>query len=326
MTRIEATLRLEEAILAPGVQGHLEQLRHQAPLRLPELMPAQARGFRRDEAALLVLAPASAGARVVAADRCAHRLNLSATRRPGSVALHQSRENILGNASAKRGLGFDQPRDIGEILLSLACAPLWILRRPDLALQHILHARHGQALTEDVSHARMFHERRVARIELNLHSEIASLGRHVHAVFESFHAKMRRQDVGQAAQILHGDDDVEVEADNRLDVRIHGLSANDAEANPTVAQERDEPVEEIGSIHGDGFPEGAAVHAGGWFAFYLWFVGLDGRSWRRRTPGGSRLHGGWIGYVYTRPEDALLEDGRSRVALWDQVERSAGIA
>ncbi len=72
MARIEATLRLEEAILAPGVQRHAEQFRHQAPLRLAELMPAQARGFRRGQAALLVLASAAAGAGVVAADGPAH--------------------------------------------------------------------------------------------------------------------------------------------------------------------------------------------------------------------------------------------------------------
>ena len=52
----------------------------------------------------------------------------------GSVVLHQSFEHILRNMGAKRGLGLDQPRDIGEVLLSFTRAPFGILRRPDLAL------------------------------------------------------------------------------------------------------------------------------------------------------------------------------------------------
>lgn len=97
-------------------------------------------------------------------------------------------------------------------------------------------------------------------------------------MLESFHAKTNRQDVGQAAEILLGDDEIEVEANDRLDVRIHGLSANHAEADFVFAQEREEPVEEIGTIHGDGFPEGATIHAGDWLPILPVVLGLHGSS------------------------------------------------
>jgi hypothetical protein len=46
----------------------------------------------------------------------------------------QTLQNVDGNLRAKHRSGFEKPRDIGEVLLTLAGAAGHILERPDLAL------------------------------------------------------------------------------------------------------------------------------------------------------------------------------------------------
>jgi hypothetical protein len=61
-------------------------------------------------------------------------------------------------------------------------------------------------------------------------------------------------------KLLDGDGEIEVEAHDWFGVRVHGLPADDAEADPVLRQERDEPIEEIGSVQGHGLPERSGSH------------------------------------------------------------------
>lgn len=75
-------------------------------------------------------------------------------------SLQQAPQNLVRNHRAQVGIRFEKPCDVGQILLPFAPSPLRIKDRPDLALEHIFQARHGQALTEDLALGRTFQEGR----------------------------------------------------------------------------------------------------------------------------------------------------------------------
>lgn len=54
----------------------------------------------------------------------------------------------------------------------------------------------------------------------------------------------------------------QIETHHRVGVGVDGLAADDAEADLLIAEQTKESFEQVGSVHGDGFPEGAALH--GW--------------------------------------------------------------
>ena len=64
---------------------------------------------------------------------------------------------------------------------------------------------------------------------------------------------------------FEGDDQVEVEADHRLHIRVDCLAANHAVVDTDVGQQHQQLIEQIGVIHGDALPECKSFHVtGGW--------------------------------------------------------------
>ena len=49
--------------------------------------------------------------------------------------------------------------------------------------------------------------------------------------------------------VVRGDDEIEIEADERLDEGVHSLPADDAEADALLLEERQKLVEEIRLVH-----------------------------------------------------------------------------
>jgi hypothetical protein len=51
------------------------------------------------------------------------------------------------------------------------------------------------------------------------------------------------------------DSEVKVQTDQRLDVGVDGLASDDAKAYSGVAEQRKHFFQQVGLIHGDGFPK-----------------------------------------------------------------------
>src|SRR6266516_20181 len=74
----------------------------------------------------------------------------------------------------------------------------------------------------------------------------------------------RELPVQQSLHFLHsigGDDDIEIEADDRLDVRVETLTADEAERYAVRSEEREEALQKIRVVHGDRLPESGSPHS-----------------------------------------------------------------
>ena len=56
------------------------------------------------------------------------------------------------------------------------------------------------------------------------------------------------------------DHEIEIEAHHGIDVRIDGLADDDAEPHLTLGQQGQQPIEEVGFVHGHGLPERECTH------------------------------------------------------------------
>src|SRR5262249_45090822 len=89
----------------------------------------------------------------------------------------------------------------------------------------------------------------VARIPLELNAQIRAGRRDVDAVREVLGDDVRPERHPGALELAGGDGDIEVEADERLDIRVHGLASDDAIADPRRIQAAENSPEEIPIVH-----------------------------------------------------------------------------
>jgi hypothetical protein len=61
-------------------------------------------------------------------------------------------------------------------------------------------------------------------------------------------------------QLVDRDDEIQVEAHDRLGVRIDGLSAHDAIADAMLGEEGEDAIQKAGGVVQDRFPEGMGAH------------------------------------------------------------------
>ena len=142
-------------------------------------------------------------------------------------------------------MAFEEPRDVGEIFLSLASAPRRILNGPYLSPQDIVDGGDRKCEAQHVAWDRAIDKGSVPRIELHLNSEIRGGYRYVEAVRKPLDIERRRKHRLHFRELIGGDHDVQIKTDNRLDVRIHRLTTNQAEPYVTGSEELEEPLEQI---------------------------------------------------------------------------------
>jgi hypothetical protein len=70
-------------------------------------------------------------------------------------------------------VGFEQPRDVSEILLPLARSAVGIFDGPDFSLQDVLDIGDRKPHAQNVTFNGATYKRRVSGIELDLHAEVA---------------------------------------------------------------------------------------------------------------------------------------------------------
>ena len=100
----------------------------------------------------------------------------------------------------------------------------------------------------------------VAWIGLNLDTKTRFRCGHMDAVGEALHDEMLFQFFRYCVQMLGGNDHVEIEADDRLRVRIHGLTTNQAVAHTMRVKQVYEAFEKTFTIHGHGLPKRQWLH------------------------------------------------------------------
>src|SRR5262249_27220945 len=85
--------------------------------------------------------------------------------------------------------------------------------------------------------------------------------RNIQAVEELFDRETRSEQSFYLRQLIDSDHQIEVQADQRLDIRIHPLAADHTIADLSLLQQRDQQFKEIGAIQSHGFPKGRGAHA-----------------------------------------------------------------
>src|SRR2546428_8325037 len=180
--------------------------------------------------------------------------------RGAGIRSDETREYRGGHALSQRRVRLEESSDVGEIFLAFAGAPCRIGRRPDLALQEILDVRHRQPNAENLTLRCPLDEVGVPGIGLKLNAEIRIGGRDVEAVFETLEPESSSECRLGQGKLLHRDGQVEVEAHDRLDVCVHRLTADDAELDAVLAQQRNDAVEELAAVEGHGLPERSRPH------------------------------------------------------------------
>src|SRR5204862_1783790 len=108
--------------------------------------------------------------------------------------------------------------------------------------------RDGQYDSQHIALFRTIDEWPVSRVRLNLDAQVAVRLGHVDAVRIMLDGEMLSERGFDALDIGNGDDDVEVETDDRLGVRVDPLPADHAKAHAPLAQERQQPAEQIRSV------------------------------------------------------------------------------
>ena len=176
--------------------------------------------------------------------------------------LDQPGEHIGRDARAERRVDLEQPRDVGEVLLARARTSRVVCDRPDLALQEILDAGDGQAEPEHVARNCAIDERGVARIDLNLDSEVRAGLRHVETVREALDDEGLAQECVHAWQLIGGHGEVEIQAHDGLGVGVDGLTVYQAVADTVVGKETNHAVEEVAPVVYHALPERLCAHAG----------------------------------------------------------------
>ncbi len=152
-------------------------------------------------------------------------------------------------------MAFEDAGDVGQVLLALAGSPRWIEDRPNLSLENVLEASDGEAQAQDVATSCSIDERCGPGIGLNLDPQVRPGRGKVETVVESLHDKTLAQQGFSPGNLVYGNDQIEVQAHDRVRIGIDGLAPYHAKPYPVVGQEGNQPVEEIDLICHDRLPE-----------------------------------------------------------------------
>jgi hypothetical protein len=142
---------------------------------------------------------------------------------------HEAREDVRRDSGAEPGIALQHSCDVGEVLLSLTCAPTLILYRPDLSLEDVVDRSDGHIEGQDPASRRAIDERCVSRVELDSNAKALVLVGHVEAVRKAVDGERAGKQCFDGGDAVGRDDDIQIEADHRLDVRVQRLSADQAE-------------------------------------------------------------------------------------------------
>lgn len=148
-----------------------------------------------------------------------------------------------------------QPRDVGEILLTFARPSCLIGDCPNFSLQDILHGgdRHGH--TQNFPIDRTVQKSSVAWIGLQLDAQIgAGLG-NIQAVRKALDIEILRQARLEILELISRHHDMQIEADKRFHICVDALPTDDAITDSELAKHVDELFQQVDVIHRDGFPE-----------------------------------------------------------------------
>lgn len=149
------------------------------------------------------------------------------------LELDEPSENVVWNGGPEVRERLEDSGDIGQVFLSLAGPAAGILSGPDLAFQHVLQSCDDHDAAQDSARRRSVDEPRIARTSLQLNTEVRARLRYVHAVRKSFRRERLAETLVQLFGVGGGHDEVQIEADDRLDVlRVDRLAADDAVAKP----------------------------------------------------------------------------------------------
>lgn len=157
-------------------------------------------------------------------------------------------------------VALEKSRDIREILLTLARPARSVHGGPDFPLQDIFHSRHGEQHAEDGALFGARNEGGIAGIELKLHAQIAVFGRQINAVWEAVDPEIAGESGQKPVQFAGGDRQVEIEADQWLDVGVHRLSADDTVGDVQVGEPPDQALDRGRVIRRHDTPERACAH------------------------------------------------------------------
>ena len=102
--------------------------------------------------------------------------------------------------------------------------------------------------SEHLPFFRSLNERYITRISLDLNSKVGACQRNIDTVGKRLYHERMREHSGELFFTLHGDDEVEIEAHERLHVGVDRLPADDAVANHPVLEELKESIEEFGKV------------------------------------------------------------------------------
>jgi hypothetical protein len=156
---------------------------------------------------------------------------------------------------------FKEPRYIGEVLLALAGRPGGIENGPDFPLKNIFKAGDRQAKPKDVAHGGPGQKCLIPRVSLNLDPQVGTDGGDINAMSESFNLEILLQQLLNLRELVHGNNNVEIEADNRFCVGVDALSAEHAITNPALVQQLDHSAKKIRLISHHNFPERLCPHS-----------------------------------------------------------------
>lgn len=169
-------------------------------------------------------------------------------------------QDFWGNASLQIGIGFDQPRDVEKIFAAFGRAAIGIGGGPDFAFENILDACDRQRKAKNLARMGAIQKVAIARVRLNLNSQIRAGGGDVEAVWEFFDGETLFEKFSDFIELIDSHGEIEIKADQWFHVGVDSLTADYAKANATIVEQAQHSFEEIRFIHSDGFPEGKCFH------------------------------------------------------------------
>ena len=117
-------------------------------------------------------------------------------------------QDVSGNLGTQAGVSFQNALYIQKILPLFAGTPAWILHRPDLALQNVFQPGHRQRKAKYIGKVRALHESGIARIRLDLHSQLGIAGGDFETVGKALDLESCAQHTLNPFQLLSRNDQI----------------------------------------------------------------------------------------------------------------------
>ena len=152
-------------------------------------------------------------------------------------------------------------REISARSLALAGAAIGVRGRPDLSLQHVLEARDGQGQSQNGSGGGPFDEREIPRIRLDFDSQLRARYGNVQPMREAIQDIPLRERFLDLGQLPRGQNEIEIQTHQRLDVGVDCLTAHDAIGDALLLEQGHERLQEVGFVQRDRLPELSRSHA-----------------------------------------------------------------